>query len=1687
MPLNGASFYKNESSGDSTYKINHYLEAVDGSGSILHDGKYYDGTPRTEVIKSDSLVSTHEDHYDITGFTYSNNINYSWSYRYNTYVADFDYVSRYNYKIDFYYYRNEYNINFVNEGKVEKSIPKQYEADISNVSYVPPRPAGIPDSYEFTGWYDNELGEGDEYSFSGKIMPAMDITLYAKWSAPQFKVTFDVNGGVGEYPNQIVDYGKTVLQPDDNPTRDGYTFAGWMNDGSIFNFNTEIYDNTNLVAKWMSTHKLTVIYDAGEGVGVVPTDINQYVDGSSAAAKPGNTLTHPENKGFIGWKLGNSVYYPGETFIVDSSLAVNDEVKLVAQWDTLPAKTFLTYHSNFDNDETKTTDNIINNGSVTIIDGNELFERDGYVFEKWTTNRNGTGDVYNAGDTALLDNVGSNDLYAQWSMCKEITIEAASQEFVYDGLPHSDSTVSVKRGSLVQGDLLEATATGSVTNVSDTKNGNNPIAPGYRIMRGDVDVTRRYKITENPGTLTIKPKEVRITVAANSKMYGETDPSFADAVISEYVGSELSGIDLSVSRSDAGDDGLGTHEGVLNIGKTAAELDAEYTNYRFTVVAADFTITQNESGLSVDAADVIKTYDGNSYGVEPLSVPSGATITYKDAEGNYTLTESPVRRDVGTTKVEFKASLYGYGDAYGSADVTITAKAISIGIKSASKVYGEADPSFEKASISQYIGDDLDGISLEVIRSDAGNDELGIHEDVLVIGKTVKELDETYTNYRFAIYPGDFTIKSNDSLSVSASDVKKVYDGNGYGVEPVSVPSGATITYRDADGKYTLTESPTRTNVGTTKVEFKASLYGYDAAYGSADVTITAKEVSITAADAGKVYGEADPSFADAVISEYVGSELSGIDLSVSRSDAGDDGLGTHEGVLNIGKTAAELDAEYTNYRFTVVAADFTITQNESGLSVDAADVIKTYDGNSYGVEPLSVPSGATITYKDAEGNYTLTESPVRRDVGTTKVEFKASLYGYGDAYGSADVTITAKEVSITAADAGKVYGEADPSFADAVISEYVGSELSGIDLSVSRSDAGDDGLGTHEGVLNIGKTAVELDAEYTNYRFTVVAADFTITQNENGLSVDAADVIKTYDGNSYGVEPLSVPSGATITYKDAEGNYTLTESPVRRDVGTTKVEFKASLYGYGDAYGSADVTITAKEVSITAADAGKVYGEADPSFADAVISEYVGSELSGIDLSVSRSDAGDDGLGTHEGVLNIGKTAAELDAEYTNYRFTVVAADFTITQNESGLSVDAADVIKTYDGNAYGVEPISVPEGAIITYKDADGNYTLTESPTRKDVGTITVEFKASLYGYADAYGDAKVTINTRPVTITVISTSKEYGQQDPAFTGTIEGLIADEDLGTVTYGRVADDVGKENVGDDISLTALYTPNTNYEVTIIPGKLVILASGENAVVVTGRIVTYDGTAYGLTDAHAVRDKSILHYSTDNVTFTEDVPTFTEAGVYVVYVKATNPNYLETQVAEGKVIINKRDITFTAGSSNKVYDGNPLMNDSATISSGTIVDGQTWTVKVTGSQTAVGTSKNVASGAEIKDGERDVTANYNISYISGDLTVTSPGSSGGGGGGGGGGGNSGRVTPSTDGGPGAVTIMPEDVPLAQLPGSPVDPTVIDDGEIPLAALPKTGQSSVKSTLTMMMSGIFLMLTAMSKKRKEEDS
>ena len=75
---------------------------------------------------------------------------------------------------------------------------------------------------------------------------------------------------------------------------------------------------------------------------------------------------------------------------------------------------------------------------------------------------------------------------------------------------------------------------------------------------------------------------------------------------------------------------------------------------------------------------------------------------------------------------------------------------------------------------------------------------------------------------------------------------------------------------------------------------------------------------------------------------------------------------------------------------------------------------------------------------------------------------------------------------------------------------------------------------------------------------------------------------------------------------------------------------------------------------------------------------------------------------------------------------------------------------------------------------------------------------------------------------------------------------------------------------------------------------------------------------------------------------------------------------------------------------------------------------------------------------------------------------------------------SGRRYVSTNGGPGAVTLEETQVPLAEAPMT--DMTVIDDGEIPLAPLPKTGNIMDRMSLTFLLSGIVLTLSVFDRRR-----
>jgi uncharacterized repeat protein (TIGR02543 family) len=82
-------------------------------------------------------------------------------------------------------------------------------------------------------------------------MPSQATTLYAKWTINQYTITFDSNDGTSV--TAITQDFDTAVSAPTNPTRTGYTFAGWFTDEALttsYTFTTMPSEATTLYAKW---------------------------------------------------------------------------------------------------------------------------------------------------------------------------------------------------------------------------------------------------------------------------------------------------------------------------------------------------------------------------------------------------------------------------------------------------------------------------------------------------------------------------------------------------------------------------------------------------------------------------------------------------------------------------------------------------------------------------------------------------------------------------------------------------------------------------------------------------------------------------------------------------------------------------------------------------------------------------------------------------------------------------------------------------------------------------------------------------------------------------------------------------------------------------------------------------------------------------------------------------------------------------------------------------------------------------------------------------------------------------------------------------------------------------------------------------------------------------------------------
>jgi hypothetical protein len=102
---------------------------------------------------------------------------------------------------------NSYKLTYMVDGEVFKSSHVEYGSTIT--PETPPTKEG----YTFSGWSEIPT-----------TMPASDVTISGTFTPNKYKLTYTVDGV--EYKTAEVDCGAAIT-PEDNPTKEGYTFSGW--------------------------------------------------------------------------------------------------------------------------------------------------------------------------------------------------------------------------------------------------------------------------------------------------------------------------------------------------------------------------------------------------------------------------------------------------------------------------------------------------------------------------------------------------------------------------------------------------------------------------------------------------------------------------------------------------------------------------------------------------------------------------------------------------------------------------------------------------------------------------------------------------------------------------------------------------------------------------------------------------------------------------------------------------------------------------------------------------------------------------------------------------------------------------------------------------------------------------------------------------------------------------------------------------------------------------------------------------------------------------------------------------------------------------------------------------------------------------------------------------------------------
>ena len=993
---------------------------------------------------------------------------------------------------------------------------------------------------------------------------------------------------------------------------------------------------------------------------------------------------------------------------------------------------------------------------------------------------------------------------------------------------------------------------------------------------------------------------------------------------------------------------------------------------RFQMPNNNVTITANweeqkiEDFVELTPKDVEKVYDGEAHaaGVATATDKNGYQLKIEYSVDGENWTENPADitatnvSDSKTIKVRVSNEEKYTGYIEKTEKLAITRRPVTVTANSYQKTYGKEDPTFT-ATVEGTLG--TDKVTYNISR-----------EDGEAAGKSyalTPSGEKKQGNYTVTYKPGTLTIvAAQRTTELSVTSYNGVYDAKKHTITVNGIVDGDKVEYSYDGGKTWVTDLKEYKNVtkGSVAIQVKVTNTNYTPSETilSGTVTITPFPMVVTADNKSKVFGEKDP--------KLTATETSGVEGKAKP----DDQKITYTLSRTAGKDVGEYpitatgEAVQGNYTVTYVPGTLTITAGsrpaDRQLSVTSYNGV--YDAKKHTITVNNVLDGDVVEYSYDNGATWTTDLTQYTDVTNTTIKVRVTNANYDpnpvDLEGT--VTITPKDVKVTARSYSKTFGADDPVFkADTV--GTLGSDT--VTYTISRE------TGENVGTYTITPAG---EAVQGNYNVTYATGTLTITASDREKAVEVTSYNGVYDAKNHTIEVKNLVDGDQVEYSYDNGATWTTDLTKYKDVTDTTILVKVTNANYKEVPQlTGTVTITPFPLVVKADDKSKVFGEKDPKLTAAETSGVEGKakpDKQEITYNLSR-EAGE----------NVGEYPITVKGEAVqgNYTVTYKPGTLKITKAERTKDIEVVNYKDVYDAGNHTIEVKNLVDGDKVEYSYDGGKTWTTDLKQYKDV---TAEVKIQVKVTNDNYKlvntkTGTVEITRRPVTVTANSYQKTFGEADPAFTAKVEGTLGND---KVDY-KLSREKG-ENVGTYTLTPSGEKEQGNYKVTYKPGTLTIVAAQRTTELsVTSYNGVYDAKKHTITVNGTVAGDKVEYSYDGGKTWVTDLKEYKNVtkGSEAIQVKVTNKNYTPSEtILSGTVTITPATLTITTPKAEKVYDGNALTAEGSITG---FVNGETATFVTTGSQTEVGNSKNTYTLTW--DGTAKET-NYTVSDSVGTLEVT---------------------------------------------------------------------------------------------------